>query len=410
MGIELYSSKRRFDDIMDRIESFTFRFIQFSLIFGVLLYDFIGWTFGFTYIDEFLLLVLLIYSFSNTSYSKEFKVFWGIFAFYLVYSLLFGVACNKAIFTDAIICLKPFVGFYAAIQLGMQMDDIQKQNVKRLVVVISVGMLTFSIIAYNYVMFLFMGHPSRFATLFQILGIIYFYCSDRSKKELLKTIILFGCSILSLRSKSFAFVGASVFLFYFMDAKKLERIRLSTIISVLICIGIVFLVAWEKFQFYFITGSSDDMTESFARPALYQGAFVILKDYFPFGPGLGSYANFASAEYYSPLYYKYGLNNVFGLAEGEGSFIADTFFPQLAQFGIVGVILFFMFFRKRYKETMYYYSINCDPLIMKMSLLILIFFMIESSVDSTFVHNRGMIMMILWGMIINESKYKDLIE
>ena len=394
---------------MGKIESFTFRFIQFSLIFGVLLYDFIGITFGFTYIDEILLLVLLIYSFSNTSYSKEFKVFWGIFAFYLVYSLLFGVACNKAIFTDAIIFLKPFVGFYAAIQLGMQMDDIQKQNVKKLVVVISVGMLAFSIIAYNYVMYSFMGHPSRFATLFQILGIIYFYCSDRSKKELLKTIIIFGFSILSLRSKSYAVVGASIFLFYFMDAKKLERIRLSTILSVLICIGIVFLVAWEKFQFYFITGSSDEMTESFARPALYQGAFVILKDYFPFGPGLGSYANFASAEYYSPLYYKYGLYVVQGLGEDDNGFIADTFFPQLAQFGIVGVILFFMFFRKRFKETMYYYSINCDPLIMKMSLLILIFFMIESAVDSTFVHNRGMIMMVLWGMIINESKYKYLI-
>ena len=336
-------------------------------------------------------------------------MFWGIFAFYLVYSLAYGVACNKAILTDTIIILKPFVGFYASIQLGMQMDDIQKQVVKRLVVVISVGMLAFSIIAYNYVMYSFMGHPSRFATLFQILGIIYFYCSDRSKKELLKTIIIFGCSILSLRSKSYAFVGASIFLFYFMDAKKLERIRLSTILSVLICIGIVFLVAWEKFQFYFITGSSDDMTESFARPALYQGAFVILKDYFPFGPGLGSYANFASAEYYSPLYYKYGLYVVQGLGEDNGGFIADTFFPQLAQFGIVGVILFFMFFRKRYKETMYYYSINCDPLIMKMSLIILIFFMIESSVDSTFVNNRGMIMMILWGMIINESKYKYLI-
>ena len=395
---------------MDRIESFTFRFIQFSLIFGVLLYDFIGVTFGFTLIDEILLLVLLIYSFTNTSYSKEYKVFWSIFAFYILYSLIYGVACNKAIFTDAIIFLKPFVGFYVATQLGMQMDDIQKQNVKRLVVVISVGMLAFSIIAYNYVMFSFMGHPSRFATLFQILGIIYFYCSDRSKKELLKTIIIFGCSILSLRSKSYAFVGASIFLFYFMDAKKLERIRLSTIISVLICIGIVFLVAWEKFQFYFITGSSDEMTESFARPALYQGAFVILKDYFPFGPGLGSYANFASAEYYSPLYYKYGLYVVQGLGEDDGGFIADTFFPQLAQFGIVGVILFFMFFRKRFKETMFYYRNNFDPLIMKMSLLILIFFMIESSVDSTFVHNRGMIMMVLWGMIINESKYKDLIE
>ena len=41
---------------------------------------------------------------------------------------------------------------------------------------------------------------------------------------------------------------------------------------------------------------------------------------------------------------------------------------------------------------------------MKMSVLIIIFFMIESSVDSTFVHNRGMVMMVLWGMIVNELK------
>ena len=177
MGIEFYSPKHRFDGIMYRIESFTFRFIKFSLIFGVLLYDFVGITFGFTYIDEILLLVLLIYSFSNTSYSKEFKMFWGIFVFYLVYSLIYGVACNKAIFTDAIIFLKPFVGFYAATQLGMRMDDRHKQIVKKMVVVISVGMLAFSIIAYNYVISSFMGHPSRFATLFQILGILYFYCS-----------------------------------------------------------------------------------------------------------------------------------------------------------------------------------------------------------------------------------------
>lgn len=393
---------------MKRIESFTFMFIQVSLIFGVLLYDYIGNTLGLTYIDEMLLVVLIICTINGGKFNKECRVFFCIFLFYILYSMLFGVACIDAIITDAVIYLKPFVGFYAAILLGLRMNERQKRTVKRMTVLISFAMTIACAVSYYAVIYTFMGHPSRLATLFQILGVTYFYCSDRSKKAILITMLIFGCSMLSLRSKSYAFVGAAVYLFYFFDAKRLGKIKLSTIVSFLICVGLLFIVAWEKFQYYFIEGSNKDLTESFARPALYQGAFLILKDYFPFGSGFGSYACHASNVYYSPLYYKYGLNYVFGLGEGEGSFISDTFFPQLAQFGIVGVVLFFLFFRCRYIESMRYYKTTGDNNITKMSLLILIFFMIESSVDSTFVHNRGMIMMVLWGMFFNEyhTKYE----
>ena len=168
----------------------------------------------------------------------------------------------------------------------------------------------------------------------------------------------------------------------------------------------MFMVAWEKFYFYFVTGSNSELSASFARPALYQGAFWIMNDYFPFGSGFGSYACYASGVYYSPIYYQYGLDVVQGLDEYEGAFISDTFFPQIAQFGVVGLFLFILFFVIRYKEIVRNSTINNDVLLMKMSILILLFFLIESSVDSTFVHNRGMVMMMLWGMLINESNEK----
>ena len=392
---------------MKRTESFTFRFIQIAIVFGVLLYDFIGLSLGFTYIDEILLVVLIVYACAVARFTKELKVFLCIFALYFLYSALFGVACYEAILTDAIIYLKPFVGFYAAVVLGMNLNQKHKQMIKRLVVLIAVAMMAACAASYSYVMSDLMGHPARFATLFQVLGVTYLYCSNRNKKDIFITMLIWSCSIMSLRSKSYAFVAAACFVFYYLNAKRLEKISFSTIFSSLLVITLVFIVAWEKFQFYFIQGSNADLTESFARPALYQGALLILKDFLPFGPGFGSYACYASSVYYSPLYYKYGLSYVYGLGEDQGWFISDTFFPQLAQFGVVGIVLFAMFFYRRYKETISLYKVNRDSTLMKMSILIIIFFMIESSVDSTFVHNRGMVMMVLWGMIVNELKIES---
>lgn len=333
---------------MTRNETFTFRFIQIAIIFGVLFYDFVGISLGFTYIDEILLSVLFLYSFAVAKFTKEFKIFLCIFLFYVVYSLLFGVACYAAIFTDAIIYLKPFVGFYAALALGMGINQKHRLIIKRMVVCIAVAMMAACAVSYSYVMDL-MGHPARFATLFQILGVTYLYCSNRNRENIFITMLIWSCSIMSLRSKSYAFVAAAFFVIYYLNAKRLEKISFSTIFSIVLVISLVFIVAWEKFQFYFIQGSNSEMTESFARPALYQGALLILNDYLPFGPGFGSYACYASSEYYSPLYYKYRLNYVYGLSEDHGGFISDTFFPQLAQFGVIGFVLFVVFFYKRYK-------------------------------------------------------------
>ena len=47
-----------------------------------------------------------------------------------------------------------------------------------------------------------------------------------------------------------------------------------------------------------------------------------------------------SAVYYSDVYYKYGLSNIWGLSPQKTSFITDGYWPMvLGQFGVLGVII-----------------------------------------------------------------------
>lgn len=78
-----------------------------------------------------------------------------------------------------------------------------------------------------------------------------------------------------------------------------------------------------------------------ARNALYFKSVIIANDYFPLGAGLGRYGSWMSRVYYSPLYEKYGLSEVYGLSQTMPNFINDTFWPMiLGETGWIGLILY----------------------------------------------------------------------
>jgi hypothetical protein len=81
-----------------------------------------------------------------------------------------------------------------------------------------------------------------------------------------------------------------------------------------------------------------------ARNALHLASFDIAVDQFPLGVGLGRFGGWVSSLYYSPVYYEYGLNSVYGLSEDNPAFIQDAFWPHvLGQLGFVGTALFLVF-------------------------------------------------------------------
>ena len=89
--------------------------ILFSLIFGVVFYDLIQNKTGFSYIDEFISLFLVIYLClcKKKQAGKELYFFIAIAFFYLIFSLLFPHNVTASIFTDFFIQIKPFFAFTA---------------------------------------------------------------------------------------------------------------------------------------------------------------------------------------------------------------------------------------------------------------------------------------------------------
>ena len=135
-------------------------------------------------------------------------------------------------------------------------------------------------------------------------------------------------------------------------------------------------------------------------------------DYMPFGSGLGSFATHASRVCYSPIYTEYGINNVWGLSKSFDSFIADTYYPSLAQFGIAGVIFYILFWLYTIKKAFQFFKRTGKTHLIVIALLICGFLFIENVADATFTSNRGFFMMLLLGFVLSNQKetglsYKD---
>lgn len=95
-------------------------------------------------------------------------------------------------------------------------------------------------------------------------------------------------------------------------------------------------IAWEQIMVYFGDAST-------ARGALTLTSLKIASDAFPLGTGFGSFGSYMSRVYYSPVYYSYGLNQIYGLMDlpGADAFISDTFWPMvLGQSGVLGTLCY----------------------------------------------------------------------
>ena len=176
-------------------------------------------------------------------------------------------------------------------------------------------------------MFVF-DHPTYLV--FCAAGLTAFLMRDRSRNM---PFIIMGIFIvsLSLRSKGFAFAGICVLLLLTFG----KRNKLS-LWHVALGVVAVALIGFDQYANYYQSAGS-------ARAELARQSLAVANDYFPFGTGFATYGSAVTAqyEYYSPLYYSYGLSTVWGLAPGATSFLSDTFWPTvIAQFGYFGLIAF----------------------------------------------------------------------
>jgi hypothetical protein len=395
---------------------FLWLFLAF-MVFGVVLYSFMN-----KYTDELLILLLVIVGIIHRKASYFFKsahslynVFslFLIFGFYITYSLYIQSNQTPAILLDAIIEIKPYLAFITTLLIAPALSDKQKAIIKKTILccfaycaaVIVYGIVTHANIIDDTLVVFFINHAG-FATCTTALTLCYLYVSKRTKKDVFWSIAMLSLGLFSARSKFYGFF--TMFLFFTLIYKGVElKIKVKNIVMLCLLFFIVFFVAQEKFHGYFVEGMKEDA----ARPLLYVTAVEILTTHIPFGSGLGSFATYASGEYYSPLYYKFHLNTIHGLDIDTSSsiYFSDTFFPViLAEFGIVGMFLFVYFWYSILKKAAIYKKHIAQKFVWEYLFVILIFFffMIESIAATTFTLNSGILVMILLGMCVTDLRRK----
>jgi O-Antigen ligase. len=308
----------------------------------VVFYDFIN----FKWTDEFMALLLVIFYATKllqhrTENNKPVIFTFFVSLFYLLYSFKIHSNVSIAIISDYVSQVKPYIGFFCTLAIMPVLSYTAKSILKKCCWIVWIYLFVIGLGGYSVIDF-FMGHVSRFATAAIITGIVYLFCSPLNWKTFLKVLILVGVGAFSGRAKFFGFYVV-LFLVMFLRLKKYRfQWRIKDIIVFSIALILILGVSWAKIEYYFVEGSTDS-DELFARPALYMTCIEIFKDYFPFGCGLASFASNFSAEYYSSIYEEYGLDMVYGLSPDYSDFVADAYYPSLAQFGIVGVFLFSVF-------------------------------------------------------------------
>lgn len=353
---------------------------------------------GFSSIDEIMMGILFVYTFmkySNRSINRrpwrEFMACLSVIAFYTLYSLMFGVNVAGGVWLDLLQEIRPYFIIFCTWILNPRFTKRQKKWMLGTMV-----LTLFSWIVY---------HPesiesanAEFPVLGQLAictGMSWYLLTEDTKRN---RYIALALVLTGMFAPKFKFMGEVVcfIAFIFFVKKKLNFQSTKTILFACILVIVVLAVTWTRFDAYYVSGLSND---NLARPMTYKTSLVILGDYFPFGPGMGTFACNGAWKYYSPLYYEYNLNQVWGLGEG-GGFICDAYYPTLAQFGIVGVFFFCWFWKRRLVA----FNQIVDMRYYRVAMLTFCCLAIEQTADSSWLSGKGMGYCMLIALCLNANR------
>lgn len=336
----------------------------------------------------------------------------GIMVFYAILSVtLYQFNSTKAILYDFVLQLKPLVPFAISYVACPLMTKAQKKVIRVLCIAITiVTAIIFFIGATDMVL----EHVSVLGNTIFTLFVFYLYFAidddgQVSRKRLIIALVIVTVGLLSTRSKYYGEFGLAVFIMFIYKPGMFKSLKPSYIFAFCVMVVAVFIAIYPKLEYYFFQDIVNNITEdedmSFARPALYYGMGQIISDYPIFGTGLASYAVYASTPNvdYSALYADYNLDKVWGLSEDYPAFICDTFYPELAQFGIVGIILFIVMWCWIYQRLRIILR-QGDKYRFMIGVLCIAFILIESTTNSTFTKLYGEAIMMLLGIIIAPTR------
>lgn len=308
----------------------------------------------FDYVDEIYALlgvVLIIYKglFGRVKINKRAITYLVLFGVYSLSCLLGNFIYQYQPLNIVLIDLFTNFKFFGAIVTSLVLFrnvnyDIDKRCILKIVRVCSVSLFILLIVDLQLHVFRDDGYRYGFrseqliyvlptylagATAF-ILGLLLIFFEKSNYKYMIITLVVL---VSTLRSKAIAVALVYMVILYVVEMRD-KRFKTWHVISI-ITIGIV--VAWSQIQFYYVK-----LEGSSARSLLTLTSLKILNDYFPIGTGFGTFASHGAAVNYSPVYFKYGLNNYWELSDANpNAFFDDTFWPIIiGQSGIMGTLAY----------------------------------------------------------------------
>ena len=217
----------------------------------------------------------------------------------------------------------------------------------------------------------------------------------KNKIPLLCTLFLWAST---LRTRAFLYIFIYVFLYFIILGKvKLSKevmkkakpiIVICSIVLIIVC---TYVIIGEQVEYYF--GNA-----RMPRAILLKYGIETMIEYFPVGSGFSTYGSSEASKNYSPLYWKYGFNDGYGINYADRQYLSDNYWPSImAQFGIIGcIIVVFLIINiiksiiKRTKENKYAFFA---------SIMILICVICASLATSSMVHYTTVGLFFILGLV-----------
>lgn len=373
----------------------------------------------FTYWDEFFILLFIIELFTHKFKIKLSKQILHSFKYLFIF-IVFGILCSVkfsyqtsfAVFEDIVSFLKFPSAIYFSIMYfnGNEINNNSKSYNRHLniitfsllILLIINNFINYYPVENNNIIFfrgeqLIYSHPTYLAASISFLISISIQVCNKRKIDKFRLLVLVLIGISTTRSKMVAWLMA-LLIVYIIIAKLNKSIKIRHIIPIIIAL---FLVAREKIYYYFV------VYRDVARGALYSTGIKVMKDYFPLGAGFATFGSSASGKYYSPLYFSYGLNNIYGFFNLNNgvNYISDTFWPILfAETGVLGTLFYILFIISLMVEIQEISKVDKYTYLSAISSIM--YLMIVSIAESSFVNPISVPFGLLIGISIRRSYIK----
>ena len=391
------------------IHNYFFYLFVFTLFFGVLLYNLIG----IKAMDEISGLVLLIFygiyifTTNNKKFNAGVLITLSIFIFYFCYSIYVSNNTNQAIILDFLIQIRPYLTFFIVSQIAPSFSDFQKLLLKRLCLImwiffIPIGIYGFVNPSFFYTVF---EQPSNFIANIGCLSLVYLFCSDFSIRNRFIFTLMLATGLLATHTNFYSIFLLTCGILLYFHHPHIFKFNLRTGIAIAVITLLVIHISRVQISEYVLPSDvvSNEYNQN-SRFHLYKTSIDILKDFFPLGSGLASFGTLASGLYYSKIYSRYGLTSIDGLSQQDWFSVSDSYYPSLAQFGIVGIILYLFFWGLILHKALTKFKEKGDMQLFVLVLILVSFVFIENISDSFFTSNKGYYMMMFLGVLFGKKK------